>query len=52
MIKRILNFWKNLGSRVKQYLEQWTKPATAILITEALSDMTRSHTDLIADDGQ
>ncbi len=49
MIERILNFWKNLGSRVKQPLNQWTKPATAILVTETLSDMTRSRTDLIAE---
>ena len=49
MIERILDFWKNLGSRVKQRLKQWTKPATAILVTETLSDMTRSRTDLIAE---
>ena len=49
MIERILNFWKNLGSRVKQRLKQWTKPATGILVTETLSDMTRSRADLIAE---
>ncbi len=49
MIERTLNFWKTLGSRVKQHLRQWTKPTTVILVTETLSDMTRSRTDLIAE---
>ncbi len=49
MIGRILNFWKNLGRRLKQHLKQWTKPATAILVTETLSDVTRSRADLIAE---
>ena len=49
MIERILNFWKNLGSWVKQHLKQWTKPTTIILVTETLSDMTRSRTALIAE---
>jgi hypothetical protein len=49
MIRRILNSWKNLGSRVKQHLRQWTKPVTAILVTGILSDMTRSRADLIAE---
>jgi hypothetical protein len=46
---RSLNFWKNLGIRVKQQLKQWTKPVTTALVTGTLSDMTtRSRTDLIA----
>ena len=49
MIGRILNFWTNLGSRVKQHLKQWTKPATAVLVTETLSDITRSRADLVAE---
>ena len=50
MIERILNFWKNLGSRVKQHLKQWTKPVTTTLVTGTLSDMTtRSRADLIAE---
>jgi putative transposase len=49
MIEIILNFWKSLGSQVKQRLKQWTKPVTTTLVTETLSDMTtRSRTDLIA----
>jgi putative transposase len=50
MIERFLNFRKNLGSRVKQHLKQWTKPVTTTLVTETLSDMTtRSRADLIAE---
>jgi hypothetical protein len=49
MIGRGLNFWKNLGSRVKQHLKQWTKPVTTPLVTGTLSDMTRSRADLIAE---
>ena len=47
---RSLNFWKNVGSRVKQRLKQWTKPATTTLVSGTLSDMiTRSRADLIAE---
>jgi hypothetical protein len=47
MIKRILNFRKNLGSRVTQHLKQWTKPVTTTLVTGTLSDITiRSRTVL------
>jgi hypothetical protein len=50
IIERILNFWKNLGSRVKQHLRQWSKPVTTTLVTGTLSDMTiRSRADLIAE---
>jgi hypothetical protein len=49
MIERILNFWKDLGSRVKQHLKQWTKPVTTTLVTETLSDMIRSRADLIVE---
>ncbi len=49
MIGRILSFWKNLGNRVKQYLKQWTRPVIATLLTGSLADMTRSKTDLIAE---
>jgi putative transposase len=49
MIGRGLDFWKNLGSRVKQHIKQWTKPVTTTLVTETLSDMTRSRADLIAE---
>jgi putative transposase len=49
MITSILSSCGNLGRRAKQYLKQWTKPATATLVTGALSDITRSHADLIAE---
>jgi hypothetical protein len=49
MIRRGLNFWKNLGGRVKQHLKQWIKPVTTTLVTETLSDTTRSRVDLIAE---
>ena len=45
MIGKGLNFWKNLGSRVKQRLKQWTKPVTTPLVTGTLSDMTCSRAD-------
>ena len=49
MIGRGLNFWKNLGSRVKQHIKQWTKPVTTTIVTGTLSDMIRSRADLIAE---
>jgi hypothetical protein len=49
VIERFLNFWKNLGSRVKQHLKQWTKSVTTTIVRETLSDMTRSRADLIAE---
>ena len=49
MITRILNCCSNLGRRATQRLRQWTKPATAILVTCALSDVSRSRADLIAE---
>ena len=49
MITRILSLCENLGRRAKQHLRQWTKPVSAALVTGALSDMTRSRADLIAE---
>jgi len=49
MIGNILNFWNALCSQMKQFLKQWTKPATSSLVIETLSDMTRSRTELIAE---
>jgi len=49
MITSILSSCANLGRRAKQYLRQWTKPATATLVTGALSDTTCSRADLIAE---
>ena len=49
MMTSILSFCGNLGRQAKQYLKQWTKPVTATLITGAVSDLTRSRADLIAE---
>jgi len=49
MMTRIFSFCGNLGHRARQRLKQWTKPATATLVTGALSDVTRSRADLIAE---
>ena len=49
MMTSILSFCGSLGRQVKQYLKQWSKPVTATLVTGALSDLTRSRADLIAE---
>lgn len=45
----IFSFCGNLGHPAKQHLKQWTKPVTATLVTGALSDITRSRADLVAE---
>ena len=32
---------------LQERIKHWTKPATSVLIIGALSDLTRSHTDLV-----
>jgi hypothetical protein len=49
MMTSILRSCVNLGRRAKQYLRHWAKPVTATLVTGALSDLTRSRADLIAE---
>ena len=49
MITSMLSFCGSLGRQAKLLLEQWIKPATATLVTGALSDLTRSRADLIAE---
>ena len=49
MIASILSFCGSLGRQAKLYLKQWIKPATATIVTGALSDLTRSRADLIAE---
>ena len=49
MITSLLSFCQNLGRRANQHLKQWTKPVTATLVTGALSDVTRSRADLVAE---
>jgi transposase InsO family protein len=49
MMTSILSFCGNLGRRAKQCLKEGTKPVTASLVTGALSDLTRSRADLVAE---
>jgi len=49
MITNILSFCGSLGRQAKLSLKQWTKPATATLVTGALSHLIRSRADLIAE---
>jgi hypothetical protein len=49
MITNILSFCGSLGHQAKLSLKQWSNPATAALVTGALSDLTRSRADLIAE---
>ena len=45
MIRHLFKLCKNLGNRVRQ----WTKPTTSALVIGSLVDMTRSRSDLIAE---
>ena len=49
MITSILSSCGVLNRRARRYLKQWTKPATATLVTGALSDIGRSRADLISE---
>jgi len=49
MINSILSSCGVLGRRANQRLKQWTKPATATLVTGALSDIGRTRADLISE---
>jgi putative transposase len=49
MITSILSLCGSLGRLAKLYLRQWSKPVTATLVTGVLSDLTRSRTDLVAE---
>ncbi len=49
MMTSILSSCGNLGRRAKQYVKQWTKPVAATLFAGALSDITRSRADLVAE---
>ncbi len=46
MVETILNSWQYLGSWLKQFFKQWTKPATFMLGAGVLADATRSRADL------
>jgi hypothetical protein len=45
MLTSLFTFCGNLGSQIKQ----WIKPTTTMLVVASLVDMTRSKTDLIAE---
>jgi hypothetical protein len=34
---------------LQERVKHWTKPATSVLIIDALSDLTRSRTDLVVE---
>jgi hypothetical protein len=34
---------------LQEHIKHWTKPATSVLIIGAVSDLTRSHTDLVVE---
>ena len=45
----ILVYWKSFNRLIRQTLKIWTKPAAALLVASALSDINRSRTDLIVE---
>ena len=49
MIEPIARPWNKLIGSVKLHIKQWTKPVTPRLVTDILSDTTRSRADLIAE---
>ena len=49
MIIHIIILWNWLSSWSHHSFRRWTKPVTASLAIGALTDMTRSRTDLVAE---
>ncbi|OGO20745.1 MAG: hypothetical protein A2Z14_16655 [Chloroflexi bacterium RBG_16_48_8] len=49
MFEDILVYWQSFYSSIRQTMKMWTKPATALLVASALSDINRSRTDLIVE---
>ena len=47
MYEDILVYWQSFYGLIRKTLKMWTKPATALLVASALSDINRSRTDLI-----
>ena len=41
--------WKSVTSIIGSHIKDWTKPATAELVTGFVSDLTRSKADLLAE---
>ena len=49
MLSAIVNACKSFFHQIKTAIKQFTKPETAVLATGAVSDITRSRKDLIAE---
>ena len=49
MFSSIWQACKSIINRVKDTIKQWTKPATATLAAEAISDIARSKSDLFVE---
>jgi hypothetical protein len=49
MLSAIVNACKSFFNRVKEVVKQLTKPETAVLVAGTVSDITRSHKALIAE---
>ena len=49
MVFHIIVFWNVLSSRAEYALKRWTRPNRVSLTTGTLADMTRSRSDLIAE---
>ena len=49
MLPAFLSPWKNLLNRLEQHFKQWAKPATVALAAGSISDLSRSRTDLLAE---
>ena len=49
MVIHIIILWNWLSSWSQHSFRRWTKPTTASLATGTLTDMTRSRTDLVAE---
>ena len=49
MLSFIWNTCNKMFNRVQEIVKQWTKPTTVVLIADAVTDMTRSRQDLMAE---
>ena len=49
MLSFLGNTCKKMFKRVQEFVKQWTKPATVSLTAGAVTDMTRSRQDLMAE---
>ena len=49
MLSAIVNACKSFFHRIKETIKKFTKPTTAVLTAGAMSDITRSRKDLVAE---